>query len=468
MHPLDLLAGAIAIVMLLVAAAQWVASTITDRLALRLFALRYVAAAAGWWFAHPSALGGPQDVPLGSAYTSYGLIALMVIALDQYLGRLTRRRLAANLAALVLVCAVVTAIHAQMPRSPWPVYFGTGLGMAYCAGVAWRAARRERNVGHGIIATAFSTFPLVVLFAFLFRPGIPSHDLGYLIAGPSIAAGIAVLLASLVRFGHRLEAALAERARAEQALRELNATLEDRVTVRTAELQAIVEELESFGRDVSHDLRGPLSGVAGAAELAAQALRRGDMGRAEQLLGPLAAETGRLVEAVGALATLSRLAGQRSQRTTQPLAPLVTQALEQLRMAPDTAALMERVPVQVGPLPTLAVDAPLLRQAFVNLLGNAVRFANHGSGTPQVSVGAETTADGRCELYVRDNGPGIPEGRSGELFQPFRRLHAHGLSRSGIGLSIVRRVVEAHDGRIRGGNRPEGGAEFRFSLGPTA
>jgi signal transduction histidine kinase len=468
MPPLDLLAGAIALVMLLIAAAQWVASNVTDRLALRLFALRYTVAAAGWWFAHPQALAGPQDVPLASAYISYALITLTIVAFDQYLGRLTARRVAANIAALLLLCGLVTLVHRTMPQNPWPVYAGTALGMTYCAAVAWRAARRERNVGHGIIATAFTAYPVVVALAYLFGSRLPPHELGYLIAGPAIAAGIAVLLASLVRFGHRLEAVIAQRARAEQALRELNATLEDRVTARTTELQAVVHELESFGRNVSHDLRGPLSGVAGAAEFALDALRRGDTAGAQRLLGPLAAESSRLVEAVGALATLSRLAGQASQRTSQPLAPLVGQALDQLRMAPDTAALMEKVPVDVGPLPTLAVDAPLLRQAFVNLIANALRFAAHGNPTPRVQVGAEPASDGRIEFFVRDNGPGIPAGRAGELFQPFRRLHEGGLSRNGIGLSIVRRVVEAHDGRIRAGNRPEGGAEFRFSLGPAA
>ncbi len=468
MAPLDLLAVAIAFVMLLIAAAQWVASNLTDRLALRLFALRFTLAAAGWVFAHPSALAGPQDVPLASAFVAFGLTTLTIIALDAYLARLSWQRIVANLLALGLLCAAVTGVHRQMPQSPWPVYAGMALGMAYCAGVAWRAAQRERNVGHGVIAAACVSYPLVIVLTFVLGPRVPQYELGYLAAAPVIAIGIAVLLASLVRFSHRLETALQERATAEQALRELNATLEDRVTGRTAELQAIVDELESFGRNVSHDLRGPLSGVAGVAELALQALRGGNMERAERLLAPLAAESARMVEVVGALATLSRLSGPASDRVAQPIGALVDQALGQLRLAPDTAVLLARVAVEVAPLPTLPVDAPMVRQAYVNLIANALRFAAHGGPTPRVQVGADTAADGGVEFYVRDNGPGIPEGRAGELFKPFRRLHGQGLSRSGIGLSIVRRVVEAHDGRIRGGNRPEGGAEFRFSLGPAA
>jgi signal transduction histidine kinase len=468
MSPLDLLAAAIAVVMLLIAAALWIASNLTDRVALRLFSLRYVAASAGWVFAHPQALARGDDVPLASAFVAFGLTSLTIVALDVYLARFNRRRLAGHLVALLLLCGAVALVHQRAPQNPWPVYLGMALGMSYCAGIAWRAARAERNVGHGVIAAACLTYPVVVLTALLTGPHVPSYELGYFVAGPVAAVGLAVLLASMVRFNHRLEAALAQRAAAETALRELNATLEVRVQERTAELQAVVDELESFGRNVSHDLRGPLSGLSGATRLALEALRRGEVTRVEALLAPLAAESTRLVETVGALATLSRLAGQTSQRSLQPLAPLVAQALDQLRLAPETAALMQKVTVEVGALPTLSVDAALVRQAFVNLIANALRFASHGSQAPAVRVGADRNDDGRIELYVRDNGPGIPAERAGELFQPFCRLHGQGLSRSGIGLSIVRRIVEAHDGRIRGSNRPEGGAEFRFSLGAAA
>ena len=164
----------------------------------------------------------------------------------------------------------------------WPndarlIYLLMAASMALCAAMAWRAADRECNVGHRVVSLAFLSYPLFVGGLWFQGPGPAREGLPYLIALPNMLVGVTILVVSLIRAGRRTETALQERAHAERALLELNATLEQRVQVRTTELQTIVEGLQSFTRSVSHDLRGPLAGMSGVARFAEEALDRGDV-----------------------------------------------------------------------------------------------------------------------------------------------------------------------------------------------
>jgi signal transduction histidine kinase len=466
---LDVYAMAVAGVMALIALALWIASHSTDRLALRLFALRYALAALGWVFAHPQARGLSGEVPLVSAWIGIGLTALTVCALDAYVGGLTRRRAAAYAASAFVTALVVTLALQWQPRDPRLLYAALAAGMAWCTALAWRAARRERNVGHGLVAAAFASYPLLVLSVLLWSPEVPGFELGYLAALPLVVVGIAVLVASLVRFSHRLATELERRERAEASVRELNAGLENRVAERTAELHLIVDGLEGFTRNVSHDLRGPLAGLAGLVRLARVALGRGDVAKAAELLEPIAAQADQLVDLVNDLGTLTRLQDQPCRREQRPMRAIVDEAVAQLALAPETAAMLQQVDLHVDELPVASVDAGLMRQVFVNLLANALRFATTGTtGTakqpPRVHVGS-ASEDGTTLFFVADSGPGFPPERAGELFRPFMRMHAAGLSRNGIGLSIVRRIIEAHGGKVWAESRPGRGATFRFAVG---
>jgi signal transduction histidine kinase len=123
------------------------------------------------------------------------------------------------------------------------------------------------------------------------------------------------------------------------------------------------------------------------------------------------------------------------------------------------------VPVTVGALPAVSADPTLLRQVLVNLIGNARKFSR-GQPVPEVEIGAEVDGDGVPVLYVRDNGVGFDGSRAAELFEPFRRLHGGTFQGHGIGLSIVRRIVERHGGRVWATSGSAGGAVFRFTLQP--
>jgi signal transduction histidine kinase len=465
LDPFQAYALVVGTVMLVIAAAQWLASYSTDRRALRLFSVRYLLAAPGWYFAHPNALGGPSDVPFGSVLVGIGLLTLTVWALDEYIGHASRRRLLWTFAVAAAGALGLWLFLKLAPDSRMAVYVVLAFGMSWCAWLSWRASRQEHNAGHLYIALAFLTYPLLLVVSMLSPLYQHSIEFGYLMALPSVVLGITILVVSLIRARQRIEGELALRLQAEQATRELNATLEQRVEARTAELQVMLEGLESFTRNVSHDLRGPLAGISGVARLAEQVLAEGDTARAREMIAAIAPQADRLLAMVQDLLTLARVSDTEYHLRAHPLREVVDAAIHQLAMTPEGARDLGKVQLQIEPLPSGLADAELLSQVFVNLIGNAARFAAsrlNGRGTVRVGARAQ---GGETVIYVADDGPGFEPARATDLFKPFRRLHDASLSHNGIGLSIVRRIVERHGGRVGAESRPGAGATFWFTLG---
>jgi signal transduction histidine kinase len=318
---------------------------------------------------------------------------------------------------------------------------------------------------------AFATYPLTLLLSLFMAPIARLRlDFGYLAALPALVLGITILVVSLLRARKRVEDELALRQQAEAALRDLNTSLEQRVQARTAELQVIVDGLEAFTRNVSHDLRGPLAGLSGLARFSAKALDEGDPARAKVLVNAMAEEASRLQAMVGDLLTLSKVGDGDLHLHPQPLRRVVDAAVRQLERTPEGAESLHRVALEIDELPTTLADPELLGQVFVNLIGNAARFSaaqHRGGDHGTVRVGAEARGD-ETAIYVADDGPGFEPARAEDLFKPFRRLHDAQLSHNGIGLSIVKRIVERHGGRVWAETRPGAGATFWFTLGKNA
>jgi signal transduction histidine kinase/CheY-like chemotaxis protein len=269
------------------------------------------------------------------------------------------------------------------------------------------------------------------------------------------------LYKKIKRTAEQLEIEVEERRRAAQELLVANETLEQRVQQRTAELQAIIEGLDSFTRNVSHDLRGPLGGIAGAARMAQEFVASNEPVRAIRFLQVIATQaevTGQLVDSLLALARASDMS-----LSVEPvdMNALVADVLASLQVMPAQAPL----PVSVAPLPTLAADAKLARQVLVNLIVNALKFSS-GAAPPQVQVGM-AAAPGGPVLYVRDNGVGFDAHKAQQLFKPFQRLHDARFQGSGVGLSIVKRICERHGGRVWAESTPGQGATFYFSFGDS-
>jgi signal transduction histidine kinase len=228
---------------------------------------------------------------------------------------------------------------------------------------------------------------------------------------------------------------------------------------REAALHERLDTLASFNRHVAHDLRGPLVTIAAAAERAHQSLSSGDTEAALRMLGLLAGralDLGRLVTELLALAEADEAA---LHPVPLDLTELAAHAIEEALGATHGAA---RAEVRLQPLPSACGVGVLLKQVFVNLIGNALKYSSHVE-RPVVEIGV-TEEEGEPVIFVRDNGIGFDAAQVADLFKPFRRLHCEGFAGHGIGLSLVRRIVERHGGRVWAlGNRPCG-AEFRFTL----
>jgi len=251
---------------------------------------------------------------------------------------------------------------------------------------------------------------------------------------------------------------ISARKRIEQALKQANEELEARVDQRTAALAAANRDLEAFSYSVSHDLRAPLRAIAGfvnllreqdGAVLSSEGLRY--LGVVEDNALRMAA----LIDALLQLAHASRKAMIRGPVDMRALAGEV---------AGELAAEYPGVRIDIGPLPPAEGDATLLRQVFVNLLDNALKYSASASA-PRVDIGAETT-DGTTSYFVRDNGVGFDMAHAGNLFEAFHRLHADArYAGEGIGLAVASQIVQRHHGRIWAEAGRGRGATFHFTLG---
>jgi signal transduction histidine kinase/CheY-like chemotaxis protein len=256
----------------------------------------------------------------------------------------------------------------------------------------------------------------------------------------------------------QLQIEVKERERTARDLQIANETLELRVAQRTAELREIIEGLESFNRTVSHDLRGPLGGIAGVAELARDSVASGDTAQAERMLALIsksATTTEKLVSTLLALARATEAVRDIQHIETQVLVNEVIQSLQ-------PAGVSEALPITVGALPPVSADPGMLRQVFVNLLTNALKFAGNAA-EPRVEVGA-MTEPGRTVFFVQDNGVGFSREQAQRLFKPFQRLHGARYEGFGLGLSIVKRIVDRHSGEIWAEAAPGQGATFYFCM----
>ena len=243
-------------------------------------------------------------------------------------------------------------------------------------------------------------------------------------------------------------------------LRLENATLERQVREHAAELEAANTELDAFTRSASHDLRSPLNAVVGFSDLLMNTL--GPELPAQQLtwLVNIEQSAKHMSQLIDDLMRLSRLGRQALSLHTVDLNVLVQEVIDELLQHPSQRDLQ----VHLGDLPDTVADASLLRQVFFNLLSNAFKFTR-GVERAVVDIGCDRRGE-ECVFFVRDNGSGFDMTRADRLFDAFHRLHrAEDFEGSGVGLSIVQRVVHRHGGRVWAEASPGQGASFFFTLG---
>jgi signal transduction histidine kinase len=243
-------------------------------------------------------------------------------------------------------------------------------------------------------------------------------------------------------------------------VRALNAELEQRVLDRTAALEAANAELEAFSYSVSHDLRAPLRHVAGFAQMlsrtGAPKLDAKERHYLETIVSS-AEQAGRLIDDLLSFARMTRADLQWARVDTGALA-------REAQAEVSSEAAGRAVRWSLGSLPEVRGDREMLRQVFVNLFSNALKYTR-GRTPAEIEVGSASRDDGAFVFFVRDNGVGFDMRYASKLFGVFQRLHrADEFEGTGIGLANVRRIVLRHGGAVWAEAEPGHGATFFFSL----
>lgn len=210
---------------------------------------------------------------------------------------------------------------------------------------------------------------------------------------------------------------------------------------------------------ISHDLRTPMSVLVGLAD-SMFLTQPPPTGPQAEIAHSLKEEALRVSSQVNNLLDMAKLQSGRVElnRQWQPLEEVVVSALKTL----ERAFAEHRIKVSLDEnLPLVNIDSVLMERVIYNLLENTVKYTPPGS---QVEIGAKVT-ERMIEVWVDDNGPGLPEGKEEVIFKKFERGQSESATRGvGLGLAICRAIVEAHGGEIYAVNRPQGGARFMFTL----
>lgn len=322
------------------------------------------------------------------------------------------------------------------------------------AGLTQRFPNLPNAVGTGFEAYAGQALhdadgsPIGLLTAFWRQPGDLPNDARALLA----------------IFASRANAELV-RLRRDREIQHLNRSLEQRVRERTAELQKLNAELDSFAYSVSHDLKSPLRAIDGFAQLLQESLGGRLTAKEHEQFERILAATHRMDKLIADLLALAHISQGVLQWQTVDLSALC----EDILTSEQTLLPSRRLHWQVAPGLRTEADERLARIALENLLRNAVKYTRDRKDA-RIEVGQLPGTRGMPgAFYVRDNGTGFDMAYAHRLFQPFQRLHmpSAGFDGTGIGLATVRRIVERHGGNIRAEAAPDQGACFTFSFGPA-
>lgn len=245
-------------------------------------------------------------------------------------------------------------------------------------------------------------------------------------------------------------------------LKGANAELEERVSEldqRTAQLEAANQELESFSYSVAHDLRAPLRGISGFSRILQEEYHDKLDEEGNRLLQNIQTDVKKMGDLIDDLLALSRLARRELKPRVFEMEPVVQFISQELQEREPG----RKVEIHLEALPPVRGDLDLIREAMWHLLANACKFTRtRAVAVIDISGWAAEKENVYC---VQDNGVGFDMEYGGKIFEPFQRLHLDGeYEGTGMGLAIVRRIIQRHHGRVWAEGKAGDGAKFCFSL----
>jgi PAS domain S-box-containing protein len=245
---------------------------------------------------------------------------------------------------------------------------------------------------------------------------------------------------------------------AQRSISHLNQRLEEKIAERTEELKKSNEELEAFSYSVSHDLRAPLRAVGGYAGMLTEDYGKVLDTEGNRLLNEIQKNAKRMGMLIDDLLSFSRLGRKELERSVIDMNNLVDFSLWEIKQDTDYNAVIRR-----GKLEPITADYTLMQNVMINLLSNAIKYSSKKE-SPVVEISSEIVNQ-EVIYCISDNGVGFDMEYIHKLFGVFERLHSNDeFSGTGVGLAIVKRIIEKHHGRIWATGKIEQGASFYFSL----
>ena len=228
--------------------------------------------------------------------------------------------------------------------------------------------------------------------------------------------------------------------------------------LKNAELIRSHAEIESFSYSVSHDLRAPLRAVSGYAGILAEDYDAVLDTEGKRLLGEIQKNSKKMGELIDDLLALSKLGRKEIRKTEIDMSLLVEEVLADINKDEKSQAV-----IKISNLHNVVADYSLLRHVMINLLSNSLKYSSR-SPLPMVEIMSQY-GDGEVIYTVKDNGVGFDMAYANKLFGVFQRLHSPAeFEGTGVGLAIVKRVIERHGGRVWAEGKVNEGAAFSFSL----